>query len=311
MAKSGKIEGIFVPNTVPLDEQGNVHEAELGRYTEWLINRGVHGLYPNGSTGEFLRFTSGERRRIVTLMADQAQGRVPILAGAAEANVRETISACEYYHSLGLRAAAIVSPHYYRVGQDGVHAYFKQIAEHSPIDVLLYNIPVFASPIDVATVERLSQECPRIVGIKDSSGDITFMMQMIQAVRPNRPDFSFLTGCDGALLPMLLIGCNGGTNASGGVVPEVTRQLYDLAVAGRIDEARELQYRLLSLSKAMLCGADFPEGFRLGVALRGFEMGAGRHPLAAEQQCQLTALRERLRALLVAFGFMGEQVEKL
>ena len=101
MARSTKLQGIFTPNIVPLDARGEINEPELRRYTDWLIERGVHGLYPNGSTGEFTRFTPEERRRIIAIMADQTRGRVPILAGAAEANVRETIAACEYYHSAG------------------------------------------------------------------------------------------------------------------------------------------------------------------------------------------------------------------
>src|SRR6266478_7370361 len=103
-----RLEGIFTPMLVPLDEQGQINEAELRRFVSWLIDRGVHGLYPNGSTGEFTRFTAEERRRIIEIIADQTRGRVPILAGAAEANVKETVKACEYYHALGCRAVAIV-----------------------------------------------------------------------------------------------------------------------------------------------------------------------------------------------------------
>ena len=238
------------------------------------------GCIPNGSTGEFTRFTVEERRRIIAIMADQTRGRVPILAGAAEANVRETIRACEYYHSLGVRAVAIVSPFYYKLSPPAVYAYFREIGRNTPIDVTLYNIPMFASPIDVPTVQRLSEEFEKIVAIKDSSGDLPHMIRMIEAVRPNRPDFAFLTGWDAALMPMLLIGCDGGTNATSGVVPEITRKLYDLTVGGRIDEARELQYKVLTLFDAMMYSADFPEGFRAALTLRGFQPGAGRQPLS-------------------------------
>src|SRR5262245_4403703 len=117
-----RLAGIFTPNIVPLDDHGDINEPELRRYVDWLIERGVHGLYPNGSTGEFTRFTAEERRRIIEIIADQTQGRVPILAGAAEANVNETVSACEHYHSLGCRAVAIVSPFYYQLTPAGVHA---------------------------------------------------------------------------------------------------------------------------------------------------------------------------------------------
>src|SRR5262245_39041261 len=113
MPNTTALKGIFTPNIVPLDSRGEINESELRRYCDWLIERGVHGLYPNGSTGEFTRFTAEERRRIIEIIADQVAGRVPVLAGAAEANTRETIKACEHYHDLGVRAVAIVSPFYY------------------------------------------------------------------------------------------------------------------------------------------------------------------------------------------------------
>jgi 4-hydroxy-tetrahydrodipicolinate synthase len=307
-SSAAPLKGIFTPNLVPLDARGEINERELRRYTDWLIERGVHGLYPNGSTGEFTRFTPEERRRIIAIMADQARGRVPILAGAAEANVRETIAACQYYHSLGVRAVAIVSPFYYKLSPPAVYAYFKQIADHSPIDITLYNIPMFASPIDVPTVQRLAEECPKVVAIKDSSGDLPHMIRMIQAVRPLRPEFCFLTGWDAALMPMLLIGCDGGTNATSGIVPELTRRLYDLTIAEDISAARQLQYRLTTLFDAMMYSADFPEGFRAALRLRGIDPGVGRQPLAASQQIDLQLLGDTLQCLLAEQGFTQEPV---
>jgi len=302
------LSGIFTPNIVPLDAQGEIHEAELRRYVDWLIDKGVHGLYPNGSTGEFLRFTADERRRIIEIIADQTRGRVPILAGAAEANVKETIRACETYYELGCRAVAIVSPFYYKLSPQAVFAYFKEIADHSPIDVTLYNIPMFASPIDVPTVQKLAELCPRVIGVKDSSGDLPHMMRMIDAVRPIRPDFSFLTGWDAALMPMLLIGCNGGTNATSGVVPEVTRKLYQLTQKRELDAARDLQYRLLRLFDAMIQDCEFPEGFRAAIALRGFKPGSGRQPQTDRQKLEIDLLRSQLQCLLAEEGFVEEPV---
>ncbi len=98
-----------------------------------------------------------------------------------------------------------------------------------------------------------------IVAIKDSSGEIPHMIRMIQAVRPNRPEFSFLTGWDAALMPMILVGCDGGTNASSGVVPELTRKLYDLTVSGQIDDARQIQYDLVQLFDTMLYQGRIPQ----------------------------------------------------
>lgn len=308
MQPQSKLSGIFTPNLIPYDSKGEINEPELRRYIDWLIEKGVHGLYPNGSTGEFTRFTPEERRRIVAIIADQTRGRVPILAGAAEANVRETIKACEYYHELGIRAVAIVAPFYYKLSPASVYAYFKEIGDNTPIDVTLYNIPMFASPIDVPTIQRLSEECEKIVAIKDSSGDIPHMIRMIQAVRPNRPEFSFLTGWDAALMPLLLIGADGGTNASSGVVPELTRKLYDLTMSSQLDEARRVQYDLLTLFDTMIYSAEFPEGFRAAVELRGFSMGQGRQPITSEQKTDISTLSRTLQCMLSEHGFTNEPI---
>jgi 4-hydroxy-tetrahydrodipicolinate synthase len=302
MRSAAAISGILTPHMVPLDARGEINEEELARYVDWLIVHGVHGLYPNGSTGEFLRFTAEERRRIVQVVCAAAKGRVPVVAGAAEANLRETIRACEHCLEAGARAVAVVSPFYYKLSPESVYAYFREIGRHSPIDVTLYNIPMLASPIDVPTVQRLAAEFPRIIGIKDSTGDLSHMSRLIAAVRPIRPDFSFLTGWDAALVPMLLAGCDGGTHATSGVVPEVTRSIYDAVAAGQMDEAFTLQRTLTEIFDPLIQGADFPEGFRLGVELRGFKMGASRQPATESQLADRRKLADRIRQKLEDCG---------
>jgi 4-hydroxy-tetrahydrodipicolinate synthase len=303
-----RLSGIFTPNLVPLDSHGEINEAQLRRYVDWLIDRGVHGLYPNGSTGEFTRYTVEERRRIIQIVCEQSAGRVPVLAGAAEANVKETIRACELYHAYGARAVAIVSPFYYKLSAESVYAYFREIALNSPIDVTLYNIPMFASPIDVPTLQRLA-EFERIIGIKDSSGDVAHMARMINAVRPKRPEFVFLTGWDVVLIPMMLVGADGGTNATSGIVPELMRKLFDLGQAHKWEEAMPLQLRLIELFDTMLMSADFPEGFRAAVELRGFDFGKSRQPLSEAQSIDRMALQRVLRCILADFGVVDAPAE--
>jgi 4-hydroxy-tetrahydrodipicolinate synthase len=295
------LKGIFTPTLVPLGDRGELNEPELRRFVSWLIEKGVHGLYPNGSTGEFTRFTAPERREIVRITCDETRGRVPVLAGAAEANAQETLKACEAYAGYGAAAVAIVSPYYYRLSPDSVYAYFAEIARSSPIDITLYNIPMFASPIDVPTIRKLA-EFPRVVGIKDSSGDLAFMMRMINAVRPIRPDFSFLTGWEAVLAPMLFIGCDGGTNASSNIVPEITRRIYDLCAAGKHSEAMGLQYKLIELFDAMLYPFEFPDGFRAGAELRGFNFGKVRQPMTDAQRADRAKLKDGLQGLLAGLG---------
>jgi 4-hydroxy-tetrahydrodipicolinate synthase len=146
------------------------------------------------------------------------------------------------------------------------------------------------------------------MGIKDSSGDVANMMRMIAAVRPDRPDFSFLTGWEAVLVPMLMVGANGGTNATSGIVPEVTRKLFDLAKAERWEEAKKVQYGLLPLFDAMLYSAEFPEGFRAALRLRGIQTGVGRQPQSTCQQKDLEKLSRQLQCLLAEEGFVDQPV---
>ena len=293
-----RISGILTPNITPVDGRGRVDEDRLRGYVDWLIDRGVDGLYPNGSTGEFVRFNAQERRNIVRIVVEQTAGRVPILAGAAEANVKETIEACDFYGSLGVRAVAIVAPFYYRLSDQGVYAYFREIADTVSVDVTLYNIPLFASPIEVPTVIRLASECPKVIGIKDSSGDMPNMLRMISAIRPLRDDFSFLTGWDAALAPMLLAGADGGTNATSGVVPELTRAIHRACVDRNIDEAMRLQFQLIPLFDAMISLGEFPEGFRAGARSRGWNLGPGRVPLSEQQREAVAKTQREIDALV-------------
>ena len=278
-----------------------INEAELRRFVSWLIARGVHGLYPNGSTSEFTRFTAEERRRIVGVVVEEAAGRVPVVAGAAEANVSETLAACEAYARMGARSAAIVPPFYYKLSPESVYAYFAEIAARSPLEITLYNIPNFASPIDFATVRRLAAEFPRITGIKESSGDLPFMMRLISHIRTIRPDFSFLTGWEAELVPMLMIGCDGGAHAAANAVPELTRRMYKLARGGHYALAMELQYRFLDVFDAMFDGFEFPDGFRAAAELRGFRMGRGRQPQTEAQRARDASRIAALQKMLASF----------
>ena len=121
-------------------------------------------------------------------------------------------------------------------------------------------------------------------------------------------EIGFLTGWDAALVPMILIGCDGGTNATSGIVPEITRKLYELTIAQRFNEACELQYKLLTLFDTMFYAADFPEGFRAALGLRGFKVGGGRQPLTDEQKIDLDLVTRSLQCVLAEQGFAEEPV---
>lgn len=296
------IQGIFTPNVVPLHNDHRLNEEELRRYTNWLIEKGVTGLYPNGSTGEFIRLSFEQRLRIVEIMAHETRGRVPILAGAAEPNISMVREACRRYADLGCRAVSITGPYYYKVSQQSIEHYFRQLAAYSPIDIILYNIPQFSNEISLNVVKHLAADCPRIVGIKDSSRDMSRFMDTLNEVKPLRPEFSCLIGCEEILLPALLMGADGGTIATSGVVPEAVMKLYHCFENKDLTEAKRIQFELLELIKAMFAAGNFPEGFREAVNLRGFNTGRGPQALSPDEMAHFNAARAKLSRHLQAMG---------
>jgi 2-dehydro-3-deoxy-D-pentonate aldolase len=297
------IRGIFTPNLVPFLDNGRINEAELRRMIHWLIEKGISGLYPNGSTGEFIRLSFDERKRVIQIVAEETRGRVPILAGAAESNLTMVLDACRAYADFGCAAVSITGPYYYKVSQESIEHFFRELARQSPIDIVLYNIPQFANEISLPVLTRLALDCPRIVGVKDSSRDFPRFLCTLHAIKPQRPDFSCLIGCEEILFPSLLMGADGGTIATSGVVPEVIMKLYQEFVAGHWDEAKRIQFKLLDLINAMLYGTNFPEGFRAGMSLRGFNLGTTRQLLSPREQSDLEDIRGKIACLLADCGF--------
>lgn len=303
---SGKIQGIFCPNMVPLQNNGAIHEDELRRLIDYLIERGISGLYPNGSTGEFTRFTYEERKRIIEIVIERTKkaGRdVPVLAGAAECNIDVTVDTMNYYADLGCKAGALIAPFYFKMSQDSIRAYFEELADRSRLDVVLYNIPQFSNEIAISTIVSLCRH-PKIVGIKDSARDLPRFMNTIAKVRPLAPNFSFLIGCEEILLPSLIMGGDGGTIATSGVVPEMIMKLYRHFLDGNIKDATHIQFQMLELIETMLLGADFPEGFRAGMTVRGFNMGRGRQHQSAASQVNIERITRSIQCLIAEHGLV-------
>jgi 4-hydroxy-tetrahydrodipicolinate synthase len=300
---SAALQGIFVPNVAPYRADGSLHEDELRRIISWLVDKGVSGLYPNGSMGEFIRLSHEERRRVIRIVAEETAGRRPILAGAAEPNTDLVLEMCHHCAELGCRAVSITGPYYYKPSQESIEEYFRDLAARSPIDIVIYNIPAFAAEISVPVLTRLALDCPRIIGTKDSSADMCRFLHVMNAIKPQRPDFSVLVGWEELMVPALMMGGDGGTLSTAGVAPEAIMKIYHEAQAGHWEEARRLQYKLLELFQTMLTAANFPTGFRLGYEVRGFDVGRARYPNAPEEEAGLSEIRARIACLLGECGF--------
>lgn len=296
------LKGIYVPNIVPYDEAGKINEGELRRIIHWLGEKGVTGFYPNGSMGEFIRLSYEERKRVVSIVVEAAKGR-PVLAGAAEPNLDLVLEMCAYCADLGCRAVSITGPYYYKLSQESIETYFRELAAKSPIDIVIYNIPAFANEISIPVLKRLALDCPRIVGTKDTSRDFPRYQTLLHEIKSQREDFSVLIGWEELLCTALFMGGDGGTLSSAGVVPEVIMKIYNEARAGRWEISKHAQLKLLDLFSLMLSAPNFPEGFRLGYQLRGFETGRARFPLSPDEIEKMAAIRTRIACVLAECGF--------
>jgi len=291
-----KLHGIYVPNVMPLYGDGRINENELRRHIRWLAEKGVNGIYANGSTGEFTRFTAEEHHRTIEIVAEESAGRLGIIAGAVEATPELTLAACEHYAKLGCDAVSLCPPVYFRPGQEALREHFSRLAARSPLPILLYNIPAFAAPLAAETIVALARH-PRIVGLKDSSRDLPGFLTLMQEIQAFRPEFIFFTGTEEMLLPALLMGAAGGTIATAGCLPEAIMGLYQAWQCGEVETARRLQLALLSIIKLMF-SLDFPLGFRAAVELRGFDLGPCRQPLSAAQEAAVARLKAQLQPLM-------------
>lgn len=296
------LKGIFTPNIVPYDANGRINEDELRRIIRWLGHKGVTGFYPNGSMGEFIRLSYEERKQVVKIVSEEAGGR-PILAGAAEPNVDLVLEMCGYCADLGCRAVSITGPYYYKLTQESIEQYFRDIAAKSPIDIVVYNIPNFANEISIPVLKHLALDCPRIVGTKDTSGDLCRFQHILHEIKSQRPEFAALIGWEELLCTAMFMGADGGTLSSSGVVPEVLMKIYNDAVAGNWDSAKQAQFKLLDLFSLMVNAPNFPEGFRAGYQLRGFNTGNARFPLSPDERLQMNDIRSRIACMLAECGF--------
>lgn len=293
---TGRIHGIFTPPVIINDEKGNINAPEFRRYIRWLIGKGIHGIFANGSTGEFTRYSFEEHKQLTKIITEEAKGRIWVIAGVSEINLNTAVEACGFYKKIGCDAVSLSSPYYFRLSQESIKEYFITVAKKSSLPVFIYNIPQFTNPVSPETIIQLAKH-KNIIGIKDSSRDFPGLLSLMREIRGMRPDFVFITGTEEMMLPSMIMGADAGIIAVSGVVPEPVIKLYNAFKEGDIETAKDIQFELLPLIKAML-SIEFPEGFRAGVGLRGFNPGPGRQPLSDKQKKEMKKLETSLLPII-------------
>ena len=289
--------GSLVALITPMRADGAVDEEALARFVDWQIREGSNGLVPVGTTGESPTLSHAEHKRVVEIVLEVAQRRVPVIAGAGSNSTEEAIDLARHAQKAGADGALVVTPYYNKPTQEGLFLHFKAIADAVDIPILIYNIPP-RSVVDmsVATMARLAQH-PNIVGVKDATANLARPLHTRGACGA---EFCQLSGEDHTALAFLAAGGMGCISVTGNVAPRLCSAMHRAWQDGRLAEAMRIQRRLLPLHDAMFAETS-PGPVKYAASLLGHTSAACRLPLAPCSE----ATRARVRAALVETGVLN------
>jgi 4-hydroxy-tetrahydrodipicolinate synthase len=271
---------------------GAVDEETYRELIERQIEQGINGLVPCGTTGESATLSHAEHETVVRICIEQVKGRAPVVAGAGSNNTREAVGLAQFAKKAGADAILLITPYYNKPTQEGLVAHFKAIAAEVSIPTIVYNVPG-RTGVNVlpATMARLYKEIPDVIGVKEATGNLTQISDILEQCDE---DFILLSGDDFTLLPTLAIGGKGVISVASNLVPGKFAELCRLAAAGKMDEARKLHYELAPLCRACFLETN-PVPVKTGLAHMGKLRMEVRLPMTPLTAANDAALREVLK----------------
>jgi 4-hydroxy-tetrahydrodipicolinate synthase len=291
-----KIEGAFAAMATPFAADGTVARDTLRAMVDFMIERGIDGIFAASTVGEYVHLSDQERYELVRSTVEFARGRVPVLAGAGDIGVERVIRHCRELGAAGAAAAVIAPPYYYLMRQDDLIAHYQQVAERIDLPFVLYHIPQFSNSMRAETMIRIVESC-RPVAIKNSSPDVVEMMAVLRGVEGK--GIPYLVGPDELLFTGLELGAAGSMSGLTGIVPEAVRALIDAFRRGDTATARRLQFEMLELI-TLVADIPFPAWIKLMLSARGFEMGPPVGALARATLDRIEARRPAVAAKIDA-----------
>jgi len=232
----------------PFDESGEVDLDAAEAVVERFVEAGVSGISPLGSTGEFSHLLGEERRLFAGEVVRIVGGRVPVLVGVGASGTREAVELARHAEGAGADGVLVVSPFYWKVGEEALFAHFAAVARAVGIPVLIYNLPLLTGvDLSPSLVAKVAGECPNVVGLKDTVTEYSHTVNVLREVKAERPDFSVLAGFEDLILPSVLAGGEGSICGLANVAPRLFVDLVRCAQNGEWDEAAERHRRVLSL----------------------------------------------------------------
>lgn len=292
-----KPQGILPALVTPFTDDGKkVNEEALRSLVARCIELGVSGVVPCGTTGEFVNLTIEERKRVIDVVIDEVNGKVAVVAGTGASGTDQAIEMTKYAKDAGADAALIVTPYYLKPTDRGIYEHYDAIASQVDLPIILYNIPqVTGLPLPWQMVEDLAQ-IPNIVAVKDSSGQLSFILAVLEKVRDK---INVLCGHDEVVVGALAAGCSGAILASANFMPDIWVRLYNAIQKGDLQTARELQYKVQKIAR--IIAKSGPVGTKEALNMMGLKVGPVRLPLSVGGELSYEE-REELRLDLEKIG---------
>lgn len=288
--------GVGTALITPFTRSGAVDEAGVKRLARRQIDAGVHFLVPCGTTGETPTLSETERRRVVELVVEEAGGQVPILAGAGGYDTKEVVHAAREMQRAGASGLLSVTPYYNKPTPEGLFQHFSAVADATPLPIVLYNVPGRTGcNMDAPTVARLAA-IPTVVGVKEASGNVQQMAEILRAV-PS--DFVVLSGDDALTLPLMAIGGRGIISVASNEIPAEMVEMVEAAERGDFVTARGLHHRLLPLLLGNFIEPN-PVPVKFAMAAMGLCEEVYRLPMVSPRP----ASKERILGVLADLGMV-------
>jgi len=290
MSDISNLKGCGTALVTPFKEDLSIDEAALRRFVEFQISEGIDFVVPCGTTGESPTLSDAEHRRVVEIVMEEARGRVPVIAGAGGNNTAHVIKLARECERLGVDGLLSVTPYYNKPTQEGLYQHYKAIASATSLPIILYNVPPRTNVNIVPdTVVRLA-EIPNIVGVKEASGDISQIAEIITRVPT---EFKVLSGDDSMTLPLIAVGGVGLISVASNEAPRKMTALTRASLDNNRDEARRLNRELFALMKANFIEAS-PGPVKAALAMMGKIKEMYRLPIVPVKP----ETREKLRTVL-------------
>lgn len=289
------LRGCATALVTPFKAAGPVDEERLRALVEYQIAGGVRMLVPCGTTGESATMTEAEDQQVIKQTIDTARGRAQVIAGTGSNCTAAAIENSKIARSMGADAVLVVAPYYNKPTQEGLYAHFRAVAEAvTNLPVVIYNVPGrTSSNISADTTLRLARDVNNIVAIKEASGNLSQIMEILR----QRPEgFRVLSGDDSLTLPMIALGADGLISVASNEAPNLMSRMVNHALDGEWKDARELHYRLLPLMETNFIESS-PGPVKAALAMMGLIEENLRLPLVPVQEKSRQRLREVLREL--------------